>query len=153
MSATPNIQDIKLRIAEVKKIRKQVIDVSLSSLINLTPISDQIALNRTSAPPNNDASIFISNLNPFVKKEELQSFFSVCGDIVRTTIISDPYTHKSKYAYIEFSEVAAAEDALQLNDRLFKEKNLEVLPKRNTPKNIAFKRKKRSYASYKRKKL
>ena len=148
MSITPNIEDIKLRIAEVKKIRKQQIDISLSSVIN----SDQITFHST-APPNNDASIYISNLNPFVKKDELEEFFSVCGDIVRTTIMSDPYTHKSKYAYIEFREVAAAENALQMNDRIFKEKNLEVLPKKKTPKNISFKKKKRNHFTYKRKKL
>ena len=115
--------------------------------------SHQSSTSHFSNPPNSDASIFIANLNPFVKKEELEEFFSVCGDIVRTTIISDPYTHKSKYAYIEFREVAAAKNALKLNDRIFKEKNLEILPKKNTPKNIVFRRKKRSPASYKRKKL
>ena len=150
MSVTANIEDIKLRIAEVQKIKEQRFDITLSSV--LKSIDDQLASAHSSAPPNNDASIFISNLNPFVKKEELEEFFSVCGDIVRTTIISNPYTHKSKYAYIEFREVAAAKDALKLNDRIFKEKNLEILPKRNTPKNILFKRKKRMHTSYKRRK-
>lgn len=149
MTVTANIEDIKLRIEEVKKIKKQKFDDSLSSV--LRSIDSLVQIN-SSAPPNNDASIFISNLNPFVKKEELETFFSVCGDIVRTTIILDPYTRKSKYAYIEFREIVAAKNALKLNDRVFKEKNLEILPKRNTPKNILFKRKKRIHSSYKRKK-
>lgn len=82
-------------------------------------------------PPNNDNSIFITNLDPSVTKDELQDFFSVCGDIVRATPIIDPYTQKTKYAYIEFREEEAARNALRLNDRIFKGKNLEIVPKKD----------------------
>ncbi|GBE61321.1 RNA recognition motif-containing protein [Babesia ovata] len=61
------------------------------------------------------------------KPHELQEFFKASGQINRITIIVDKWTGKPKgYAYIEFANEDAVNNALMLNDCVFKERIIKV---------------------------
>jgi polyadenylate-binding protein 2 len=87
-------------------------------------------------PPSDEHSVFVGSLDFSVRKEQLEDYFSPCGKIKRTTIVTDKYTHKPKgFAYIEFEELEGVENALKFDDHLLAGRNIKVCRKReNKPK-------------------
>ena len=77
--------------------------------------------------------------------EELQNHFQSCGTINRVTILCDKWTGHPKgyrfkktltirFAYVEFADQAAVDNAVVLNDSLFKGRIIKVTAKRtNVP--------------------
>lgn len=63
--------------------------------------------------------------------EELNQYFHECGTINRVTIMCHKHTGQPKgYAYIEFKERESVQNALILNDSLFRGRQLKVVEKR-----------------------
>eukprot|EP01061_Rhynchopus_euleeides_P003533 TRINITY_DN12811_c0_g1_i2.p1 TRINITY_DN12811_c0_g1~~TRINITY_DN12811_c0_g1_i2.p1 ORF type:complete len:234 (+),score=68.21 TRINITY_DN12811_c0_g1_i2:108-704(+) len=80
---------------------------------------------------NDDASVYIGQVDYSATPEELHSHFAECGVVKRVTILCDKWTgHPKGYAYMEFEEPSSVEKAVQLNESSFKGRNLKVLPKR-----------------------
>ncbi|CDK29206.1 unnamed protein product [Kuraishia capsulata CBS 1993] len=76
-------------------------------------------------------SIYVGNVDYDSTPEELQKHFQACGSINRVTILTDKFTGNPKgFAYIEFSDPAYVTEALNLNDSLFRGRNLKVTAKR-----------------------
>eukprot|EP00375_Theileria_parva_P000438 XP_763107.1 hypothetical protein [Theileria parva strain Muguga] len=76
-------------------------------------------------------SIYVGNVDYSTKPQELQEFFKSSGQINRITIMVDKYTgHPKGYAYVEFSNEDAVNNAIMLNESLFKERIIKVIPKR-----------------------
>ncbi|OHS98987.1 Polyadenylate-binding protein 2 [Tritrichomonas foetus] len=83
------------------------------------------------AQPKPEYSVFIGKVHPKVRKEALEAHFSCCGEIKRTTIVCDHYTHMPKgYAYIEFASQEGVDNALKLNESILEGQTLEVKIKR-----------------------
>ena len=83
------------------------------------------------AAATDDKSVYVGQVDYDATPEELQAFFQTCGTIERVTIVCDTYTRRSKgYAYIEFAEAEAVQNAVLLNDSAFRGRQLKVLPKR-----------------------
>lgn len=80
-------------------------------------------------------SIYVGNVDWSSTPEELQAHFQACGIIKRITIASDKRTGVAKgFAYIEFSDASHITNAMALNESLFRNRLLKVIPKRtNTP--------------------
>lgn len=76
-------------------------------------------------------SIHVSQVDYDAKPEELQEHFASCGTINRVTILCNKFTGKGKgFAYIEFADKEAVDNALLLNDSVFKGRELKVAVKR-----------------------
>lgn len=75
-------------------------------------------------------SIHISNLHPKTSVEELESHFSSCGAISRTTIRKDKFGKSKGFAYIEFSSEKSVESALSMEGSVLGGKKLRVNVKR-----------------------
>jgi polyadenylate-binding protein 2 len=58
--------------------------------------------------------------------EEVQQHFEDCGTINRVTILTDNFGHPKGFAYVEFLEVEAVQNALRLNDTELHERRLKV---------------------------
>lgn len=58
--------------------------------------------------------------------EEVQEHFQDCGTVNRVTILTDIHGHPKGYAYVEFLEVEAVQNALQLNDTELHDRRLKV---------------------------
>jgi len=80
-------------------------------------------------------SIYVGNVDYGATPEELQSHFQSCGTINRVTILCDKYSgHPKGYAYIEFLEEDSINNAMVMNESLFRGRLLKVVPKRtNVP--------------------
>lgn len=63
--------------------------------------------------------------------EELNAYFSDCGGINRITIMCNKVTGQPKgFAYVEFQDHNAVENAVILNESMFKGRQLKIVPKR-----------------------
>lgn len=73
-------------------------------------------------------SVFVGGVDFNATPEELQRHFQSCGTVNRVTILVDKWTGRPKgYAYIEFVDKDSVDNALLLNDTLFKGRQLKVL--------------------------
>jgi len=107
----------------------------------LEQIQKQVEEQMTSSPTNPAAvrnsqevdkrSIYIGNVDYGATPEELQAHFQSCGTINRVTILCDKMTgHPKGFAYIEFIEEESVANAMILNEELFRNRPLKILPKR-----------------------
>jgi polyadenylate-binding protein 2 len=58
--------------------------------------------------------------------EEVQQHFQDCGTVNRVTILTDNFGHPKGFAYVEFLDVEAVQNALQLNDTELHGRRLKV---------------------------
>ncbi|XP_027363626.1 polyadenylate-binding protein 3-like isoform X4 [Abrus precatorius] len=66
--------------------------------------------------------------------EEVQQHFQSCGTVNRVTILTDKFGQPKGFAYVEFVEAEAVQEALVLNESELHGRQLKVLPKRtNVP--------------------
>ncbi|SHO78757.1 Similar to S.cerevisiae protein SGN1 (Cytoplasmic RNA-binding protein) [Malassezia sympodialis ATCC 42132] len=80
-------------------------------------------------------SIYVGNVDYGATPEEIQQHFQSCGTIHRVTILCDKFTgHPKGFAYVEFADPSFVENAMVLNESLFRGRLLKVTPKRtNVP--------------------
>ncbi|XP_047155677.1 polyadenylate-binding protein 2-like isoform X3 [Vigna umbellata] len=62
--------------------------------------------------------------------EEVQQHFQSCGTVNRVTIRTDKFGQPKGYAYVEFLEVEAVQEALSLNESELHGRQLKVTVKR-----------------------
>ncbi|GFP85651.1 polyadenylate-binding protein 2 [Phtheirospermum japonicum] len=66
--------------------------------------------------------------------EEVQQHFQACGTVNRVTILTDKFGQPKGFAYVEFIEQEAVQEALQLNESELHGRQLKVMVKRtNVP--------------------
>lgn len=84
---------------------------------------------------SDETSIYVGQVDYDATPEELQAHFAQCGTINRVTILCDKFTGKSKgYAYVEFEDKDSVANAVQLDNTIFKGRQLKVSAKRtNVP--------------------
>jgi polyadenylate-binding protein 2 len=76
-------------------------------------------------------SVYVGNVDYGSTPEELQTHFQSCGVINRITIVCDKWTGNPKgFAYIEFADPSHVANATALNESLFRQRPLKVVPKR-----------------------
>ncbi|GKY97358.1 hypothetical protein MPSEU_000694200 [Mayamaea pseudoterrestris] len=76
-------------------------------------------------------SIYVGQVDYSTTPEELLAHFEACGSVERVTIVCDKFTGRPKgFAYLEFDNEAAVENAMKLDNSEFKGRNLKVTPKR-----------------------
>ncbi|XP_055810974.1 polyadenylate-binding protein 2-like [Solanum dulcamara] len=79
-------------------------------------------------------SIFVGNVDYSCTPEEVQQHFQACGTVNRVTILTDKFGQPKGFAYVEFVEQEAIQEALQLNESELHGRQLKVMPKRtNVP--------------------
>ncbi|KAM8774761.1 embryonic polyadenylate-binding protein 2 [Rhynchonycteris naso] len=80
-------------------------------------------------------SIYVGNVDYGSTAEELETYFNLCGEVQRVTILCDKFSgHPKGYAYIEFATESSAQAAMELDESIFRGRVIKVLPKRtNVP--------------------
>ena len=79
-------------------------------------------------------SVFVGNVDYSCTLLEVQQHFQSCGTINRVTIKIDEFGHPKGFAYVEFMEAEAVQNALLLNDSELHNRQLMVSAKRiNVP--------------------
>ncbi|MCD7472504.1 hypothetical protein HAX54_013761 [Datura stramonium] len=78
-------------------------------------------------------SIYVGNIT-LARAEEVQQHFQSCGTVNRVTILTDKFGQPKGYAYVEFVEMEAVQNALLLNESELHGRQLKVSAKRtNVP--------------------
>ncbi|KAK7368814.1 hypothetical protein VNO80_10844 [Phaseolus coccineus] len=75
-------------------------------------------------------SVFVGNVDYSCTPEEVQQHFQSCGTVNRVTIRTDKFGQPKGYAYVEFLEVQAVQEALLLNESELHGRQLKVTAKR-----------------------
>ncbi|XP_028054744.1 polyadenylate-binding protein 2-like [Camellia sinensis] len=79
-------------------------------------------------------SVFVGNVDYSCTAEEVQQHFQSCGTVNRVTIRTNKYGQPKGYAYVEFLETEAVQEALLLNESQLHGRQLKVSAKRtNVP--------------------
>jgi polyadenylate-binding protein 2 len=76
-------------------------------------------------------SVYVGSVDYGATPQELQEHFRSCGIINRITILVDKYTgHPKGFAYVEFADEAGVQNAILLNDTMFRGRQIKVTSKR-----------------------
>jgi len=123
---------------EIKAMKQRVKDMEdeAAKLREMQASLDQADHELRESKEDVDArSVFVGNVDYAATPEEIQSHFRSAGSINRVTILLDKFTGQPKgYAYVEFTEPSLVNNALQLDDSVFRGRNLKVVLKRtNVP--------------------
>merc|ERR1719460_1291602 len=81
-------------------------------------------------------SVYVGSVDYSATPEELQEHFASCGTVNRVTILCDKFRNPKGFAYIEFAEAEAVEQAVELNESDFKGRQLKVVAKRTNVPNF-----------------
>jgi polyadenylate-binding protein 2 len=93
-------------------------------------------------------SVYVGNVDYEASAEELQSHFIDCGAVNRVTIPTDRFSSPKGFAYIEFLEKEAVEQAVLLDGSEFKNRAIKVVPKRTNVPGMAITNRGRGSAPY-----
>jgi len=118
---TPEIEQKMDEAAKLQAMQKEV--------------DQEMNMTGASAEDTDTRSIYVGNVDYGATPEELQAHFQACGTINRVTILCDKFTgHPKGFAYIEFAEPDAVNNAVTLNESFFRNRLLKVSAKRaNVP--------------------
>ncbi|CAM6038707.1 unnamed protein product [Sphagnum compactum] len=84
-------------------------------------------------------SVFVGNVDYSCTPEEVQQHFQSCGTVNRVTILTDKFGQPKGYAYVEFLEEEAVQNAVLLSESELHARQLKVTAKRtNVPGMKAF---------------
>ena len=73
-------------------------------------------------------SVYVGNVDYGASADEVKALFSPCGAVKRVTILCNKFSgHPKGFAYVEFEERSAAEAALDMDNKEFRERILKVL--------------------------
>ena len=76
-------------------------------------------------------SVYVGQVDYGATPEELQEHFKSCGTVNRITILVDKWTGSPKgYAYVEFADEESVQNAVLLNDTMFRGRQIKVSAKR-----------------------
>ncbi|EFJ10007.1 hypothetical protein SELMODRAFT_159820 [Selaginella moellendorffii] len=79
-------------------------------------------------------SVYVGNVDYSCTPEEVQQHFQSCGTVNRVTILTDKFGQPKGFAYVEFLEVEAVQNALILNESELHGRPIKVAAKRtNVP--------------------
>jgi len=79
-------------------------------------------------------SVFVGNVDYSCTPEEVQQHFQSCGTVNRVTILTDKFGQPKGFAYVEFLEVEAVQNAILLSESELHNRPLKVTAKRtNVP--------------------
>lgn len=134
---TPNNNEAELD--DMKKRLKEMEDEAaalreMQAKVEMQMGSTQDPAGEAAAQANREEvdsrSIFVGNVDYSCTPEEVQQHFQICGTVNRVTIRTDKYGQPKGYAYVEFVEVEAVQEALLLNESELHGRRLKVTAKR-----------------------
>ncbi|KAI7725270.1 hypothetical protein M8C21_026068 [Ambrosia artemisiifolia] len=77
-------------------------------------------------------SIYVGNVDYACTPEEVQQHFQSCGTVNRVTILTDKFGQPKGFAYVEFVELEAVQNAVLLNESELHGRQLKVVAAKRT---------------------
>ncbi|KAH9658048.1 polyadenylate-binding protein 2 [Citrus sinensis] len=130
------LDDMKIRLKEMEEeataLRQMHAKAGNEMASKLDPAAGGSSLaNREEV---DSRSVFVGNVDYSCTPEEVQQHFQSCGTVNRVTIRTDKFGQPKGYAYVEFLQSEAVQEALHLNESELHGRQLKVTVKRtNVP--------------------
>ncbi|XP_042413338.1 polyadenylate-binding protein 2-like isoform X1 [Zingiber officinale] len=134
---TKDLDEMKKRLKEMEEeaaaLREMQAKVE-KEMGGASQDSDGAAASQASKEEVDARSIYVGNVDYVCTPEEVQQHFQSCGTVNRVTILTDKFGQPKGFAYVEFLETEAVQEALQLNESELHGRQIKVAAKRtNVP--------------------
>ncbi|CAM8992088.1 unnamed protein product [Rhodiola kirilowii] len=134
--AVKELDEMKKRLKEMEEEAAALreMQAKVEKEMGGTPDPAISAASQASREEVDSRSVFVGNVDYGCTPEEVQQHFQACGTVNRVTILTDKFGQPKGFAYVEFLEVEAVQEALQLNESELHGRQLKVMAKRtNVP--------------------
>ncbi|KAJ7538411.1 hypothetical protein O6H91_11G046700 [Diphasiastrum complanatum] len=135
-AASKELEEMKKRLKEMEEEAAALRDMQAKVEKEMSAVQDPAgsAASQASKEEADARSVFVGNVDYSCTPEEVQQHFQSCGTVNRVTILTDKFGQPKGYAYVEFLEVEAIQNALLLNESELHGRQLKVTAKRtNVP--------------------
>ncbi|XP_027363624.1 polyadenylate-binding protein 2-like isoform X2 [Abrus precatorius] len=131
-AAVKELDEMKRRLKEMEEEAAALREMQAKVEKEIDPAN--AAASQASKEEADSRSVFVGNVDYACTPEEVQQHFQSCGTVNRVTILTDKFGQPKGFAYVEFVEAEAVQEALVLNESELHGRQLKVLPKRtNVP--------------------
>ncbi|KAL6581355.1 Polyadenylate-binding protein 2 [Orobanche minor] len=137
-SKAKELENMKKRLQEIEEeagaLRQMQVKVQkeMGGAIQENPADDSSS--QAEKEEVDSRSIYVGNVDYACTPEEVQQHFQSCGTVNRVTILTDKFGQPKGFAYVEFVEVEAVQNALLLGESELHGRQLKVSAKRtNVP--------------------
>ncbi|XP_020222676.1 polyadenylate-binding protein 1 [Cajanus cajan] len=130
------LEDMKKRLKEIEEEASALREMQAKVEKEMGAVQDSSGTSATQAEKEevDSRSIYVGNVDYACTPEEVQQHFQSCGTVNRVTILTDKFGQPKGFAYVEFVEVDAVQNALLLNESELHGRQLKVSAKRtNVP--------------------
>ncbi|GAA5987602.1 hypothetical protein JCM11641_005379 [Rhodosporidiobolus odoratus] len=127
---------MKARVAEMEAEAQKLRELTAASeaASNAAGETGDVSMSDEDREAVDARSIYVGNVDYSSTPEEIQQHFASCGTINRVTILFDKYTGPKGYAYVEFASSDLVQNAILLDQTMFRGRLLKVSAKRtNVP--------------------
>ncbi|CAL1389943.1 unnamed protein product [Linum trigynum] len=126
------LDDMKKRLKEIEDEAAALRDMQAKVEKEMGSVQDPggSGASQASREEVDSRSVFVGNVDYSCTPEEVQQHFQTCGTVNRVTIRTDKYGQPKGYAYVEFLETEAVQEALLLNETELHGRQLKVTAKR-----------------------
>ncbi|XAR53040.1 hypothetical protein NMG60_11021427 [Bertholletia excelsa] len=131
-AAAMELDDMKKRLKEMEDEAAALREMQAKVEKEMGAVQDPAtaAASQANREEVDSRSVFVGNVDYSCTPEEVQQHFQSCGTVNRVTIRTNKYGQPKGYAYVEFLEPEAVQEALQLNESELHGRQLKVSAKR-----------------------
>ncbi|XP_055807315.1 polyadenylate-binding protein 2-like isoform X3 [Solanum dulcamara] len=130
------LDDMKKRLKEMEDEAVALREMQAKVEKEMGSVQDPAAAaaNQANKEEVDSRSVFVGNVDYSCTPEEVQQHFQSCGTVNRVTIRTNKFGQPKGYAYVEFVEPEAVQEAILLNESELHGRQLKVSAKRtNVP--------------------
>ncbi|KAH9770427.1 poly(A)-binding protein 1 [Citrus sinensis] len=127
-----DLEDMKKRLKEIEEEAGALREMQAKVEKEMGAVQDSSSTSATQAEKEevDSRSIYVGNVDYACTPEEVQQHFQSCGTVNRVTILTDKFGQPKGFAYVEFVEIDAVQNALLLNETELHGRQLKVSAKR-----------------------
>ncbi|KAM7517483.1 hypothetical protein LguiB_016445 [Lonicera macranthoides] len=116
--AVKELDEMKKRLKEMEEEAAALREMQAKVEKEMGAVQDPASAAATQANREevDSRSIYVGNVDYACTPEEVQQHFQSCGTVNRVTILTDKFGQPKGFAYVEFLEVEAVQEALNLNE-------------------------------------
>ncbi|XP_024029708.1 polyadenylate-binding protein 1 [Morus notabilis] len=131
-SNSKELEDMKKRLKEMEDEAGALREMQAKVEKEMGAVQDSSSATATQAEKEevDSRSIYVGNVDYACTPEEVQQHFQSCGTVNRVTILTDKFGQPKGFAYVEFVEIDAVQNALLLNESELHGRQLKVSAKR-----------------------
>ncbi|KAE8681446.1 Polyadenylate-binding protein 2 [Hibiscus syriacus] len=132
-SNSKDLEEMKKRLKEIEEEAGDLREMQAKVEKEMGAAQDSPGASAATQPEKEEVdsrSIYVGNVDYACTPEEVQQHFQSCGTVNRVTILTDKFGQPKGFAYVEFVEVDALQNALLLNESELHGRQLKVSAKR-----------------------